>query len=43
MLAKLFVNALGLYPVGTLCQLTSGELAVVMRSNPDPELWEPPA
>jgi HD-GYP domain-containing protein (c-di-GMP phosphodiesterase class II) len=41
-LAKLFVNALGLYPVGTLCQLTSGELAVVVRSNPDPELWESP-
>ncbi|HWR97250.1 MAG TPA: HD domain-containing phosphohydrolase [Candidatus Methanoperedens sp.] len=41
-LAKLFVNALGLYPVGTLCQLSSGELAVVYRSNPDPELWEQP-
>ena len=43
MLAKLFTNALGLYPAGTLCQLSSGELAVVMRSNPDPELWELPA
>jgi HD-GYP domain-containing protein (c-di-GMP phosphodiesterase class II) len=41
-LVKLFVNALGLYPVGTLCQLTSGELAVVVRNNPDPELWESP-
>jgi HD-GYP domain-containing protein (c-di-GMP phosphodiesterase class II) len=41
-LAKLFANALGLYPVGTLCQLSSGELAVVMRSNPDPEWWEHP-
>lgn len=41
-LAKLFVNALGLYPAGTLCQLTSGELAVVVRNNPDPELWESP-
>jgi HD-GYP domain-containing protein (c-di-GMP phosphodiesterase class II) len=42
-LAKLFANALGLYPVGTLCQLSGGELAVVTRSNPDPELWERPA
>jgi HD-GYP domain-containing protein (c-di-GMP phosphodiesterase class II) len=41
-LAKLFVNALGVYPVGTLCQLSSGELGVVMRSNPDPEQWERP-
>jgi HD-GYP domain-containing protein (c-di-GMP phosphodiesterase class II) len=41
-LAKLFANALGLYPVGTLCQLSSGEFAVVMRSNPDPEWWEHP-
>jgi HD-GYP domain-containing protein (c-di-GMP phosphodiesterase class II) len=42
-LGKLFANALGLYPAGTLCQLSSGELAVVARSNPDPELWESPA
>jgi HD-GYP domain-containing protein (c-di-GMP phosphodiesterase class II) len=41
-LAKLFVNALGVYPVGTLCQLSSGELGVVMQCNPDPEQWERP-
>ena len=41
-LAKLFVNILGVYPVGTLCQLSSGELGVVMQSNPDPEQWEYP-
>ena len=41
-LAKLFVNALGLYPVGTLCQLSTGELAVVFESHPDPEEWERP-
>ena len=41
-LAKLFVNVLGVYPVGTLCQLSSGELGVVMQSNPDPEQWELP-
>jgi HD-GYP domain-containing protein (c-di-GMP phosphodiesterase class II) len=39
---KLFANALGVYPVGTLCRLSSGELAVVMQSNPDPEQWECP-
>jgi HD-GYP domain-containing protein (c-di-GMP phosphodiesterase class II) len=41
-LAKLFVNALGVYPMGTLCQLSSGELAVVMESQLDPEQWERP-
>jgi hypothetical protein len=41
-LAKLFANALGVYPVGTLCQLSSGELGVVMQSNPDPEQWDRP-
>jgi len=41
-LAKLFVNVLGVYPVGTFCQLSSGELAVVTQSNPDPEQWERP-
>jgi HD-GYP domain-containing protein (c-di-GMP phosphodiesterase class II) len=41
-IAKLFVNVLGVYPVGSLCQLSSGELAVVMQSNPDPEQWERP-
>jgi hypothetical protein len=28
--------------VGTLCHLSSGELGVVVRSNPDPERWECP-
>jgi HD-GYP domain-containing protein (c-di-GMP phosphodiesterase class II) len=37
-----FVNALRVYPVGTLCQLSSGELAVVMESQLDPEQWECP-
>ena len=41
-LAKLFVNVLGVYPVGTLCQLSSGELGVVLQSNPDPEQWDRP-
>ncbi len=41
-LAKLFANALGLYPAGTLCQLSGGEIGVVMASNQDPELWDRP-
>jgi HD-GYP domain-containing protein (c-di-GMP phosphodiesterase class II) len=41
-LVKLFTNAVGIYPIGTLCLLTSGEMAVVMQGNPDPELWETP-
>lgn len=32
-LLKVFVNALGLYPVGTLVRLSSGELAVVAYSG----------
>ena len=41
-LAKLFVNAVGVYPVGTLCLLSSRELAVVVRGNADPERWDAP-
>ena len=41
-LAKLFVNAVGVYPVGTLCLLSTRELAVVLQSNADPERWEEP-
>jgi HD-GYP domain-containing protein (c-di-GMP phosphodiesterase class II) len=35
-LMKVFVNAVGIYPVGTLVQLTTGELGVVMMTNPNP-------
>jgi HD-GYP domain-containing protein (c-di-GMP phosphodiesterase class II) len=41
-LARLFVNVLGVYPVGTLCALSTRELAVVVASHPDPERWETP-
>jgi HD-GYP domain-containing protein (c-di-GMP phosphodiesterase class II) len=41
-LAKLFANALGVYPAGTLCRLSSGELGVVVEGNPDPEQWDRP-
>ncbi len=31
----LFVNTLGLYPVGSLVQMNTGELAIVFEPNPD--------
>jgi HD-GYP domain-containing protein (c-di-GMP phosphodiesterase class II) len=34
-LLKIFVNAIGIYPIGTLVLLDSGELAVVMQTNPN--------
>jgi hypothetical protein len=34
-LLRRFVNMMGLYPVGTLVRLNTGELAVVMREHPD--------
>jgi hypothetical protein len=32
-LIKVFVNILGVYPVGTLLKLDTGELALVVRSS----------
>jgi HD-GYP domain-containing protein (c-di-GMP phosphodiesterase class II) len=34
---KAFVNMMGIYPVGTLCILDTGELAVVVAPSPNPE------
>jgi putative nucleotidyltransferase with HDIG domain len=34
-LLRRFVNMMGLYPVGTLVRLATGELAVVVREHPD--------
>ncbi len=39
-LLKVFVNMLGIYPVGSVVLLDSGEVGVVMKSNPD-ELSRP--
>lgn len=36
-IVKAFVNMMGIYPVGTLCILDTGELAVVVAPSPDPE------
>ncbi|MBI5887721.1 MAG: HD-GYP domain-containing protein [Deltaproteobacteria bacterium] len=32
---KRFINMIGVYPVGTIVRLSSGELAIVMKVNPD--------
>ena len=34
---KAFVNMMGIYPVGTVCILDSGELSVVVAPSPNPE------
>ena len=36
-IVKAFVNMMGIYPVGTLCILDSGELSVVVAPSPNPE------
>lgn len=33
--AKVFIQAMGLYPVGTIVELDSGETAVVVKQNPE--------
>ena len=38
LLLKAFINCLGVYPVGSLVMLASGELAVVCQSNADLEM-----
>jgi len=37
-LLKVFVNMLGIFPLGTLVQLSSGDSGVVIFNNPDPAL-----
>ncbi len=34
---KAFINMMGIYPVGTVCILDSGELSVVVAPSPNPE------
>jgi len=41
-LMKLFINSVGIYPVGSLILLTTKEMAVVMQSNPAPDKWNSP-
>jgi HD-GYP domain-containing protein (c-di-GMP phosphodiesterase class II) len=39
---KLFINCIGIYPIGTLLLLDTRELCVVLENNPDPEKWNVP-
>lgn len=41
-LIKLFVNCIGIYPIGTLLLLDSQELCVLIENNPNPERWNQP-
>lgn len=41
-LVALFVQTFGLFPCGTLVELSSGEWAIVFHPNPDPKLWMSP-
>jgi putative nucleotidyltransferase with HDIG domain len=40
---KAFVNMMGVFPIGTLVALTTGELGIVQDLNPDPKLVLRPA
>jgi len=42
LLFKLFVNAIGIYPVGSLVKLTSGEYAIVAEGPADPTFLDQP-
>ncbi|WP_447980663.1 HD-GYP domain-containing protein [Candidatus Nitrospira bockiana] len=41
-LLKLFVNCIGIVPIGSLVLLDSGELAVVLKPNPDARMAQRP-
>jgi len=41
-LFKVFVNAMGIYPIGSLVQLDGDELGIVYNTNPDPDLLDRP-
>jgi HD-GYP domain-containing protein (c-di-GMP phosphodiesterase class II) len=41
-LMKLFVNCIGIYPIGSLLLLNTGEFAVIMENHPDTESWNAP-
>lgn len=42
MILKLFVNSIGIYPVGSMVLFNTGELGVVMSSQSDPEKADRP-
>jgi HD-GYP domain-containing protein (c-di-GMP phosphodiesterase class II) len=42
-IAKTFIQVMGLYPVGSVVELDTGERAVVIRQNPDTRFMHRPA
>jgi HD-GYP domain-containing protein (c-di-GMP phosphodiesterase class II) len=42
LLLKAFINTVGVFPIGTLVQLTNGEIGVVTETHPDAELMRQP-
>jgi HD-GYP domain-containing protein (c-di-GMP phosphodiesterase class II) len=41
-LLKLFIGVVGLYPVGSLVLLSTHEIGIVLKTNPDPQLLDRP-
>ena len=41
-LAKAFINTMGIYPVGSLVKLSNGDLAIVSEANKDPHFVDRP-
>jgi len=41
-LMKIFVNCIGIYPIGALLRLNTGEIAVIMGNHPDTDSWNTP-
>jgi HD-GYP domain-containing protein (c-di-GMP phosphodiesterase class II) len=41
-ISKVFIQAMGLYPIGTIVELDTGEIAVVVRQNSDPRFLHRP-
>jgi HD-GYP domain-containing protein (c-di-GMP phosphodiesterase class II) len=41
-ISKVFIQAMGLYPIGTIVELDTGELAIVIRQNSDPRYLHRP-
>lgn len=42
-ICKVFIQAMGLYPIGSIVELDTGEIAVVVKQNPDPHFLHRPA
>lgn len=41
-LLKIFINAIGIFPIGTLVLLDTNELGVIVQANPNPEYIDRP-